>query len=75
MEDKDIIKNLIDKARIAQKQIENYSQEQIDEVCQSVAWQVYNDENISQLARLAVDETKMGVYEDKIKKQIGRAHV
>lgn len=67
-----IIKELIDKARVAQKQVENYTQEQIDEACLSVGWQVYNDENISQMAKSAVEETKMGVYEDKIKKHKGK---
>lgn len=66
------IKNLVDKARAAQEQIANYTQEQIDDVCLSVGWQVYNDENITKLARSAVDETKMGVYEDKIAKHKGK---
>jgi len=72
MENHDVIKQLVDKARVAQAQIDNYTQEQIDEACQSVAWQVYNDENIAQLAKSAVEETKMGVVEDKIKKHKGK---
>jgi sulfoacetaldehyde dehydrogenase len=68
MDNQKIIADLIERARKAQKQIENYTQEQIDEVCLSVAWQVYNDENIEKCASLAVEETGMGVYEDKIKK-------
>ena len=62
------IDELIATARKAQAQVRNYTQEQIDDVCKSVAWQVYKDENIRQLARLAVDETGMGNYEDKITK-------
>ncbi len=64
----EIIAALVAKARIAQKQIENYTQEQIDEVALSVAWQVYKDENIAVCARTAVDETGKGVYEDKLTK-------
>ncbi|MGD2185715.1 MAG: aldehyde dehydrogenase family protein [Desulfobacterales bacterium] len=56
------------KARAAQEQVENYTQEQIDEVCLSVGWQLYKDDNIAECARVAVAETGMGVYEDKIKK-------
>ncbi|MGI6226040.1 MAG: aldehyde dehydrogenase family protein [Peptococcales bacterium] len=67
-ETKDIIKELVDKARIAQRKIEDYTQEQIDEVCLSIGWQMYNDENISKMAELAVEETKMGIYEDKMQK-------
>ncbi len=63
-----VISDLIAKARAAQKQVENYTQEQIDEVCLSVGWQLYKDDNISECARIAVEETGMGVYEDKIKK-------
>lgn len=63
-----VIAELVKKARNAQKIADGYSQEEIDEVCLSVAWEVYNDVNIRKLARLAVDETGMGVYEDKIKK-------
>ncbi len=63
-----IIDELVKKARAAQKQIENYTQEQIDEVCLSVGWQVYKDDNIAACAKIAVEETGMGVYEHKLKK-------
>ena len=63
-----IIDELVKKARTAQKQIENYTQEQIDEVCLSVGWQVYKDDNITACAKIAVEETGMGVYEHKLKK-------
>ena len=62
------IDELIARARAAQRKIENYSQQQIDEVCLSVGWQVYKDDNIAACAKIAVEETGMGVYEDKIKK-------
>lgn len=66
--EKKIINEIVTKARAAQKQVENYTQEQIDEVCFSVAWQLYKDDNIAVCAKAAVEETGMGVYEDKIKK-------
>ena len=67
-----VITGLIDKARAAARQVENYTQQQIDNVCLAIAWEVYKDENIAQLARLAVEESGMGVYEDKIKKHKGK---
>lgn len=67
-EDEKIISELVSRARAAQKQIENYTQEQIDDLCLAVAWQVYKDDNIAACARIAVEETGMGVYEDKITK-------
>ena len=72
MELNPIITGLVQKARAAAKQIENYTQEQIDEVCLAIGWEVYRDENVEQLAKLAVDESGMGVYEDKIKKHKGK---
>ena len=69
MEDsKQVIASLVEKARIAQKQINNYTQEQIDEVCIAIGWEVYNDENIKQLAEKAVEDSKMGNVPDKIAK-------
>lgn len=55
-------------AREAQRKVDNYTQEQINEVCMAIGWEVYNDENIAQLAKLAVEETGYGRVQDKIAK-------
>ena len=68
MEGQEIISQLVSRARIAQAQVADYTQEQIDRVCTAVAWEVYNDENIAKLAELAVTETGMGSVADKIAK-------
>ncbi len=67
-ESKKMIEDLLQRARKAQKQIEGYTQEQIDEVCLAVGWQVYKDDSIEQLAKKAVEETGMGLVEHKITK-------
>ncbi len=67
-DDMKVIGDLIAKARIAQQKIADYTQEQIDEVCLAVGWAVYKDENIDACARIAVEETGMGVYEHKLRK-------
>lgn len=67
-EAKTVVQEYIEKAKKAQAQIANYTQEQIDEVCVAIGWEVYNDENIKQLAEIAVEETKMGNVPDKIAK-------
>jgi sulfoacetaldehyde dehydrogenase len=67
-DDYTVVSDLVARARAAQAQIDNYTQAQIDEVCLSVGWQVYKDDNIAVCARTAVEETGMGVYEDKLKK-------
>ena len=58
----------VERARAAQAEIADYTQEQIDDVCLSVGWEVYNDENIAVLARRAVEATEMGNVPDKITK-------
>ncbi|MEN8255954.1 MAG: aldehyde dehydrogenase family protein [Verrucomicrobiota bacterium] len=67
-ENEQIISGLIEKARAAQEQIANYTQEQIDDLCRSVAWQTYCDENIKACAEAAVEETGMGNVPDKLTK-------
>ena len=53
-------------ARKAQAIVNDYTQEQIDEICLAIGWEVYEDENIAKLAKMAVEETGMGVMEDKV---------
>ncbi len=66
------IEVLIERARIAQEKVANYTQEQIDDAVLSLAWEVYKDDNITELAKLAVEETGMGNVEDKFKKHKGK---
>ena len=68
----EVIAGLVERARAAQRAVEHYTQEQIDEVCLCVGWQVYKDDNIAVCAKTAVEETGMGRYEDKIKKHKGK---
>lgn len=71
MEEKEYVVNLINKARIAQNKFEKYSQEQVDEAVRAIGKAVYDNGEL--LARLAVDETGMGRYEDKIVKNKGKS--
>ena len=71
----ELIDQLLAKAREAQKVIEFWSQEKVDEMVLAVGWEAYKRETAETVARLAVDETGLGVYEDKVlkhqKKTIG----
>ena len=67
------VKDLVVRARAAQKVFENSTQEQVDAACRAIAKAIFD--NAEPLARMAVDETRMGVYEDKIKKNQGKARV
>lgn len=59
------------KAAVALKELESYTQEQVDAICRAIAKSVYD--NAEELARDAVDETRMGVYEDKVAKNRNKA--
>ncbi len=64
----DNIAELVRKARIAQEQIEFWSQERVDEMVAAVGWQLYQQPHAEACAELAVRETGMGVYADKVLK-------
>ena len=67
------IQDLITRARAAQAAFELFSQEQVDAIVKGIGKYVYD--NADPLARLAVDETGIGVYEDKILKNKSKARV
>src|SRR5947207_9557460 len=67
------VKQLVAKARAAPAAFESFSQEQVDAIVKGVGKYVYD--NADMLARMAVDETGIGVYEDKILKNKGKARV
>jgi sulfoacetaldehyde dehydrogenase len=64
----EVVAELIERARVAQREFEGYTQEQVDEVVTGVAWGCYKPENAKTLARLAVETTGMGRLEDKVAK-------
>lgn len=73
MEAKEFVAQLVENSRKAQKEYESFTQEQADAIVRACAKAVYD--NAEYLARLAVDETRMGVYEDKITKNQGKAKI
>ncbi|WP_425449056.1 aldehyde dehydrogenase family protein [Dethiothermospora halolimnae] len=68
-----MIQEMIKKAKVAQQRFEQYDQKQVDELVRVIGKVVYD--NAEMLARMAVDETRMGVYEDKVAKNKGKARV
>jgi len=67
------VKGLVERARAAQAVVETYTQEQVDALAKAMAKAVFD--NAELLARMAVDETGMGVYEDKVNKNKGKARI
>ena len=62
------VEGLIKRARRAQREIEYWPQDKVDRMVAAVGWELYKEENADACAILAVKETKMGVYEDKLLK-------
>ena len=67
------IQELVDKARIAQKEYELFSQETVDIIVRDIGKFVYD--NAEELAKMAVEETEMGSFEDKVLKNKSKARV
>src|SRR5580704_14646523 len=67
------VQQLVAKAHVAQAAFESFSQEQVDAIVKGIGKYVYD--NAEMLARMAVDETGIGVYEDNILKNKGKARV
>jgi len=66
------IKEMVALARKAQKEYQaTHNQQSVDNICRAAAKVIY--ENAEMLAREAVDETGMGVYEDKVSKNRGKS--
>lgn len=64
----DNIKEMYERARAAFKIVEYWPQDKVDEMCAAVGWELQKEETAMKLARLAVDESGIGVYEDKVHK-------
>ena len=63
------LRALLAKARAAMKAIENYDESRIDRLCQAVAWATANEQIMTRIANLAVDETGLGDCVGRVSKQ------
>ena len=59
---------LVEKARTAQAIYDRYDQAQVDEVVTAVGWAIINEKNNHLLTEMAIRDTGIGKYEDKIRK-------
>lgn len=73
MNNENYINDLIGKAKVAQAILESYDQEKIDSIVKVIAKVIFD--NAAPLARMAVDETRMGVYDHKVLKNQGKARI
>ena len=68
-----VIQEMIEKARAAQKVIEHWPQEKVDEMVKAAAWEAIKPEHAEECAQMAIKETKMGIYEHKLAKHRNKA--
>ncbi len=73
MEAQQFVQEYIDRARVAQAEFEKFSQEDVDKAVRAIGKAIFD--NAEPLARMAVDETRMGKYEDKIAKNAGKTKI
>ena len=73
MEPREYVNSFIEKARAAQAQFELFSQEEVDKAVRAIGKAVFD--NADPLAKMAVEETRMGKYEDKIQKNAGKTKI
>lgn len=69
--DKTVIDIMVEKAREAQGVYETFDQEKVDSIVKAIGKVIYD--NAEALAKEAVEETRMGVYEDKVAKNRGKS--
>ena len=65
---KEEIRGLVERSRMAQKEIENYTQEQINELIRAMVWSVARPGVAEEIAQFTLDETQLGNYEGKFLK-------
>ncbi len=59
---------LVARARAAQQQIADYSQEQVDDLITAMVWSVCQEDTAKMIAQHTVDETQLGNYDGKFLK-------
>lgn len=60
---------MIGRARAAMRTVADYDQRQADRLCQALGWAVANEKTFSRLARMSVEESKLGDPEGRISKR------
>ena len=73
MDAKEYVLSYVNQAREAQKVFEEFSQEEVDRAVRAIGKAVFD--HADPLAKLAVEETRMGKYEDKIVKNQAKTKI
>ncbi len=68
----DYVSGLMKRAKEAQKKIEFATQEQVDDLCQRIAWAAIQEDFAQSLAEFAVEESNMGDVPSKYAKMMNK---
>jgi sulfoacetaldehyde dehydrogenase len=60
---------LLSRARVAMKEIEDYDQVRVDRLCRAIGWATANEKTFSRIARMGVDESGLGDPEGRVAKR------
>lgn len=63
-----MVDDMVKKSHVALDQMANFTQEQVDKICEAIA--TAGEKNAYPLAKMAIEETKRGVLEDKTTKNM-----
>jgi len=68
-EEKAYAAELLERARIAQKEVETYDQARVDRLCQAIAWATYREETFNRIAVMGVEESGLGDPAGRVNKR------
>src|SRR5690242_20490115 len=60
---------MIERARAAMRAIERYDQQRADRLCQAIGWATSNEKTFTRLARMSVEESRLGDPEGRVSKR------
>ena len=73
MTNADYINHLIENSKSAQASYEKFSQQEVDNIVRALAKSIFD--NAEKLAKMAVEETRMGNVRDKVMKKLGKSRI
>jgi sulfoacetaldehyde dehydrogenase len=68
-DERNLVNDMLERARVAMADIEGYSQEQVDRLCQAIGWYSSNEATFTRLAQQGVDESGIGDREGRPNKR------
>lgn len=64
-EEKQLVQDLLGRARAAMEEIKDYDQERVDRLCRAIGWAAGNEKTFTRIARMGVEECGLGDWEGR----------